>query len=163
MASVVSGFTRKDAGNLSTPIFAAYYIPGLDVAFLFSLFLTLAMTAGAIWYGTKRPVGKPLTWAEAMIGSVYVFTVFFLAYGVVPHQWLTHADNELNWRPDKLLTGPTIGGQGHRRVPPLRDHLPGAARHRRGRASTPCCSGPTSTSRSWWQKRGKKNVKPPPS
>ena len=37
-------------------------------------------------------------------------SLIFLAYGVVPHQWITHADAELNWRPDKILTGP--GSQG---------------------------------------------------
>jgi hypothetical protein len=30
----------------------------------------------------------------------------FLAYGIVPHQWLTWADNELGWRADKILFGP---------------------------------------------------------
>ncbi|MBW3576008.1 MAG: undecaprenyl/decaprenyl-phosphate alpha-N-acetylglucosaminyl 1-phosphate transferase [Actinobacteria bacterium] len=29
-----------------------------------------------------------------------------MAYGVVPHQWLTWAENELNWRSDQLLAGP---------------------------------------------------------
>ena len=140
---------------MSSPIFAAYYIPGLNVAFLFSLFLTLAMTAGAIWYGTKRPVGKPLTWAEAMIGSVYVFTVFFLAYGVVPHQWLTHADNELNWRPDKLLTGPTIGDKG------IVEYLPFEITYQVVRDIVvvgiyAVLFGANLYLWSWWQKRGKK-------
>ena len=35
---------------MSTPIFAAYRIPGLNVAFLFSLFLTIALTLA------RRPV-----------------------------------------------------------------------------------------------------------
>ena len=31
----------------------------------------------------------------------------FWVYGMVPHLWLTWADNELKWRPDKLArTGP---------------------------------------------------------
>ena len=33
-----------------------------------------------------------------------------LAYGIVPHQWLTFADNQLLWRPDKLMLG--ISGDG---------------------------------------------------
>ena len=37
---------------------------------------------------------------------LYGFFVMFLAYGVVPHQFLTHADNELRWRKDKLFFGP---------------------------------------------------------
>jgi hypothetical protein len=97
---------------LSTPVFAAYYIPGLNVAFIFSLILTAVLTLGVVWYGKRRPVGKPVTWAEAMLSAVYVFGLLFVAYGVVPHQWITHADAELQWRPDKLLTGPTVGDKG---------------------------------------------------
>jgi hypothetical protein len=29
-----------------------------------------------------------------------------LAYGVVPHQWIDHADKNLGWRKDKILYGP---------------------------------------------------------
>jgi hypothetical protein len=32
--------------------------------------------------------------------------VIFLAFGVVPHQWIDHADKELGWRKDKLIFGP---------------------------------------------------------
>lgn len=97
---------------MSTPVFAVYYIPGLNFAFLFSLVLTLLMTLAVIPYAKRRPIGTPVTWAESMLAAVYVFLVFFLAYGVVPHQWITHADAELNWRPDRILTGPTVGDQG---------------------------------------------------
>ena len=58
---------------MSSPIFAAYYIPGLNVAFIFSLVLTIGMTLAIIPYAKRRPVGKPLTWVEAMLGSMYVF------------------------------------------------------------------------------------------
>lgn len=97
---------------MSTPVFAAYYIPGLNFAFLFSLVVTVLMTLAVIPYAKRRPIGTPVTWAESMLAAVYVFLVFFLAYGVVPHQWITHADAELNWRPDRILTGPTVGDQG---------------------------------------------------
>jgi len=97
---------------LSTPLFAVYRIPGANFAFLFSLFLTLGLMALIVPYSKRRPVGTPVTWAEAMLAAMYVFVLFFLAYGVVPHQFITHADAELNWRPDKILTGPEVGGQG---------------------------------------------------
>ncbi len=73
------------------------------VAFAVSLVFTLAFLGAAVAYSRRRP---PLTWVEAMVASVFVFFVMFLAYGVVPHQWLTWADNELNWRADKVLLGP---------------------------------------------------------
>ena len=80
--------------------------PGMNQAFLFSLFLTTAMSLVAIPFGKRRPKGTPTTWGEAMLGSVYAFFVWFLAFGVVPHQFIVHADNELGWRKDKLLNGP---------------------------------------------------------
>ena len=104
---------------MSSPIFAAYYIPGLNVAFIFSLVLTIGMTLAIIPYAKRRPVDKPLTWVEAMLGSMYVFGLLFLAYGVVPHQWITHADSELGWRRDKLLTGPVVGDKGILEVIPV--------------------------------------------
>jgi hypothetical protein len=76
------------------------------VAFVTSLVLTVVLVALAMWFGSRRPVGKPITWGEGMLAGTYVFFLFFWAYGMVPHLWLTWADNELKWRPDKLLFGP---------------------------------------------------------
>ncbi len=72
------------------------------VAFLTSLVITVAITVAVMAYGKRRPVGTPITWGEAMFGSMVVFLAIFLIYGVVPHQWLAYADNELGWRSDKL-------------------------------------------------------------
>ena len=80
--------------------------PGLNTAFLLSLFAAIALTLLVIPYAKRRPVGTPLSWGEAMLGAIYAFFTMFLAYGVAPHQWLTHADNELRWRSDKILHGP---------------------------------------------------------
>ena len=82
----------------------------------------------------------------------------FWVYGVVPHQWLTWADNELNWRADKILFGP---GR-HLQEPAGRwlvadpDQLRRRARPHRRRASTSSPSAPTSAMWSAWQKRGDK-------
>ena len=76
------------------------------VAFILSLLVAIVMTAGIVAYAKRRPAGAPHTWGEAMFGSMIVFFLFFWVYGVVPHQWLTWADNELNWRVDKILYGP---------------------------------------------------------
>ncbi len=86
-------------------IYGQYYIPGFNVALLFSLALTIAMTLAAIPIAKRRAVGTPLSWGEAMVAAVWVFAVLFLAYGVVPHQWLTHADTELKWTSDKIVIG----------------------------------------------------------
>jgi len=60
--------------------------------------------------GRRRPPGTPVTWGEAFLGGTFIFGLLMLAYGVVPHQWLTFADNQLLWRPDKLMLG--ISGDG---------------------------------------------------
>ena len=80
--------------------------PGMNQAFLVSLILTTAMALAVIPYGKRRPLGRPTTWGEAMMASVYVFFAMFLAFGVVPHQFIDHADKELGWRKDKLVYGP---------------------------------------------------------
>jgi len=80
--------------------------PGVNQAFIFSFIVTLALALVVIPFGKRRKPGTPVSWGEAMVGSLYVFGVMFLAYGVVPHQWIDHADKELGWRKDKILFGP---------------------------------------------------------
>ena len=76
------------------------------VAFVGSLVLTIVMLAAVYWYAQRRPIGAPLSWGDAMLSATFLFFLAFWAYGVVPHQWLTYADNELNWRSDAILIGP---------------------------------------------------------
>ena len=61
-----------------------------------------------------------------MAAAAFAFVMFNLWYGVIPHQWITLADNEWGWRPDRILYGP--GGflsRVRRRVHPVHDQLPG--------------------------------------
>jgi hypothetical protein len=68
----------------------------------FSL-LTLLMLAPII-VALRRPKSdKPTTWAQAMAGSVYVFGLLLLAYAVIPHEFITFADNYLQWGKDKYV------------------------------------------------------------
>ena len=80
--------------------------PGMNQAFLTSFIATLALSLAVIPYGKRRKPGRPLSWGEAMLASTYAFFVMFLAYGVVPHQWLTHVQNELGWQSNKPVLGP---------------------------------------------------------
>ncbi len=91
--------------------------PGVNQAFLFSFVVTTAMSLVVIPIGQRRKFDRKATWGEAMLGSAYIFMVLFLAFGVVPHQFIDHADKELGWRRDKLVYGPfnilksdTVGG-----------------------------------------------------
>lgn len=76
------------------------------VALITSLLVLVAMLLPVFWYAKRRHVGDPVTWGEAMVAGTWVFAILFWAYGVVPHQWLTWADSELNWRPDAVWFGP---------------------------------------------------------
>ena len=78
-----------------------------NVAFWSSVIVAALMVGGIFWFMDRRPVGTPLTWGEAMAAAVYVFFLLFWIYGVVPHQFLTWADNELRWRPDKIFLLPS--------------------------------------------------------
>ena len=75
-------------------------------AFVFSFVATTLLGLVAVPYAKRRPKGQPLKWGEAMAAAVYCFGVMFLAYGVVPHQFLTWVQNELGWRADKGFIGP---------------------------------------------------------
>jgi hypothetical protein len=81
-------------------------MPGMNVAFLTSFIGTLVLTFAVIPFGKRRPVGKSLSWGEAMVAATFAFAVMFLAYGVVPHQWLTHVQNEKRWQSQKPFLGP---------------------------------------------------------
>jgi hypothetical protein len=63
-----------------------------------------------LFVGSRRPIGTPLTWGEAMVAGTFVFALMLVAYGVAPHQWLAFADNKLLWRADKLLVGVSSAG-----------------------------------------------------
>lgn len=72
------------------------------VAFVVSLLISLGMTAVIVRVAKTRQVGTPVTWGEAFVAGVWVFTLLFMLYGVVPHQFLAWADNELEWRSDTI-------------------------------------------------------------
>jgi hypothetical protein len=73
------------------------------IALVVSIAVLVLGTAIGLAAGRRRPVGTPLTWGEAFVAGTFVFAMMLVAYGVIPHQWLKYADNELLWRSDKLL------------------------------------------------------------
>ena len=78
------------------------------VGFLVSLGITGAMLGLCAYVATRRPVGTPVTWGEALIAATFLFALMLMAYGVVPDQFLRLADGELRWRRDVfgIPTGP---------------------------------------------------------
>jgi hypothetical protein len=84
-------------------------------AFVLSSIVALVGIAAVYLYGRRRPPGAPLSWGEAIVAATFGFALMFWCYGVVPHQWLTFADTNLQWRSDKALAGfrlPFTGEEG---------------------------------------------------
>jgi hypothetical protein len=80
--------------------------PIWNVAFLFSFFFATGLALLALPFAKRRPKGTPLSWGEAMLASVYAFGVMFVAFGVVPHQYIDYADKELGWNKTNIIYGP---------------------------------------------------------
>lgn len=80
------------------------------VAFIGSLIVSVLLLGVVLAVAKRRRVGADLSWGEAMVAATFVFFGLFWIYGVVPHQWLTWAENELSWRPDRYLAGPSGTG-----------------------------------------------------
>lgn len=53
---------------------------------------------------------KPLTWSRAMAGGVLTVGVLLLAFGSVPHEWITFGDSFLKWGRNDLIVWHTPVG-----------------------------------------------------
>ncbi len=80
------------------------------VAFVVSFLVLIVGIALCLAVGAKRPPGTPVTWGEAFVGGTVVFGLMIVAYGIVPHQWLTFADTDLLWRADRIVLGISSAG-----------------------------------------------------
>lgn len=80
--------------------------PGMNQAFLFSFIISTIGALVVIPYAKRRPKGTPTTWGEAMLASVYVFGLMFVAFGIVPDKFIAHADAELGWDKNLIIYGP---------------------------------------------------------
>jgi hypothetical protein len=67
------------------------------------IFGVAALALAMVVSRDPRPQDRPTTWAEAMAGAVGVFFLVTLAYGIIPHEWITFSDKYLQWTPDKLV------------------------------------------------------------
>jgi hypothetical protein len=86
------------------------------VALVLSILIAVLGVVVIVQVGKRRPVGAPLSWGEAMLAATLGFALLFWVYGVVPHQWLSYSENELAWRSDKILVGPSLGFTGEEGV-----------------------------------------------
>jgi len=77
------------------------------VAFIATVVIGIAGVVAVLLYGKRRPVGAPLSWGAAMAAATFAMLLFFWWYGVIPHQWLTWADSELEWGKGRILLEPS--------------------------------------------------------
>ncbi len=84
------------------------FIYGPNVAVVACLIMLFSGIGICLWVGKRRPLGTPVTWGEAFVAGTLVFALMLLAYGVIPHQWLNYADNDLLWRKDKFALGMSL-------------------------------------------------------
>ena len=87
------------------------------IAFATSLIFGILGNVAVLLYAKRRPVGKVLTWGEAMGAAVAVFALMLIWYGIIPHQWLTMCDAFWNWRVDRIVFGPGNLLEPHRFIP----------------------------------------------
>jgi len=67
------------------------------IVVLLSLGALAMHTLLAIASREPRDPNRQATWAESFVGAIGVFAMFVLGYAVVPHEWLTFANAQLEW------------------------------------------------------------------
>ncbi len=88
-------------------IFAAKLLADLQTVVVWAtLAAIVAVALAAVVSREPRSPDQPTTWAEAMAGAVAVFFLFTLAYGIIPHEWLTFANSYLNMANDRFVSHP---------------------------------------------------------
>jgi hypothetical protein len=62
-----------------------------------TLMLTIGIVAAMVVIRRPKKSNEPPTWAQAMLGAMFVWVMLTLAYGVVPHEWLIFGNSYLNF------------------------------------------------------------------
>jgi len=71
---------------------------------LYSIVLfAIGLAAAAIVIRTPKRSNEPATWAMTMLGAMFVWFMFALGYGVIPHEWLTFGNSYLNFDSSSFL------------------------------------------------------------
>jgi hypothetical protein len=73
-------------------------IPSLQrTIILLGLVVLVAHTLMMVASRKPRDADEPATWAECIAGAVGVFALMTLGYAIIPHEWLTFANGDLEW------------------------------------------------------------------
>jgi hypothetical protein len=52
---------------------------------------------------TPKKSNEPATWVQTILGAMFVWFMFALGYGVIPHEWLTFGNSYLNFDSSSFL------------------------------------------------------------
>jgi hypothetical protein len=92
--------------NLLPRTIFGLHLPWLRKAarLLYSLVL-FALGLLAAYGVIKMPkhTNEPATWVQTILGAMFVWIMFALGYGVIPHEWLTFANSYLNFDSSSFL------------------------------------------------------------
>ncbi len=86
------------------------------VALIVSILASIVMAWGIRVLTLRRSPDQPMSWGEEMFFATYIFMMIFVVFGIVPHQWLTLAENDWSFRADRifdawgLITAKSQGG-----------------------------------------------------
>lgn len=85
-------------------------------ALLVSIFVSFVMVGLFGLWSKRRGADNHMSWGESGVLSVYMMGLIVIIFGIVPHQWLTLAENEWSFRADRiwdawgLITAQSQGG-----------------------------------------------------
>src|SRR5947209_4662703 len=86
--------------NVLPRTFLSFHVPWLRKAarLIYSIVLFAIGCAGAAFViRTPKKSNEPATWAQCVLGALFVWFMFALGYGVIPHEWLTFGNSYLNF------------------------------------------------------------------
>ncbi len=77
-----------------------FHVPWLrKAARLLYAIVLFAIGCGGAAFLIRRPkrTNESPTWAQCVLGAMFVWFMFALGYGVIPHEWLTFGNSYLNF------------------------------------------------------------------
>ncbi len=86
--------------NVLPRTFLMFHVPWLRRAarllYAVVLFAIGCLAAALVMRKPKRS-DEPPTWAQCVLGALFVWFMFALGYGVIPHEWMTFGNSYLNF------------------------------------------------------------------